>query len=333
VFVCGPLKKLVLLGASPLFDGIQKLAAKHGVQTIILTAPDQANSLPSGLQNVHVVDDIRSREAEELLNSEPVEGDLLALSFGARWIMKQKTRTSLFDGKVLNAHGTRLPSDRGGGGFTWRIMRGDRIGNLMLHEVDDGVDTGPVILSQEYVIPRAVQTPLEHHEDYKIRLESFVLDFLMRVFTEKCMFPKRRQLEYCSSYYPRLHTETHGWINWAWNAHEIANFVCAFDEPYPGARTQWKGQTVVLKDCQLHVGEIGHHPFQKGTVIRSSGDWILIALEGAFTLVCENVSNDLGQSIIENIRVGDFFHTESSVLDKARSTRIQMNANGIVQPS
>ena len=77
-----------------------------------------------------VTDNLSSPECAQALNSALVPGEMIALSFGARWIINKKLRDDLFRGLVLNAHGARLPNDRGGGGFSWRIMRGDRIGIL-----------------------------------------------------------------------------------------------------------------------------------------------------------------------------------------------------------
>ena len=35
-----------------------------------------------------------------------------------------------------------------------------------------------------------------------------------------------------SQYWPRLSTETHGWIDWNWNLVNIYRFCCAFSFPY-----------------------------------------------------------------------------------------------------
>ena len=42
---------------------------------------------------------------------------------------------------LINFHGTRLPLDAGGGGFSWKIMREDRIDNQLVHLIDEGIDT------------------------------------------------------------------------------------------------------------------------------------------------------------------------------------------------
>ncbi len=101
----------------------------------------------------------------------PLTDSWVAISFGARWIFRSEILygTHAFAGRLVNAHGTRLPFDRGGGGFSWRVMRGDRIGCLLLHKVDAGIDTGSVVAFEDYVIARALQTPAEIAADYERR--------------------------------------------------------------------------------------------------------------------------------------------------------------------
>ena len=42
-----------------------------------------------------------------------------------------------------------------------------------------------------------------------------------------------------SSYWPRLNSEIHGWINWDWKGNEINTFIKSFGKPYVGAHTHY----------------------------------------------------------------------------------------------
>ena len=234
----GPVRNVVLLGASSSFSDLKALCVANGVKCIVITSPDQRQSMPQIAADI-VTEHISSSDCAEKLSGLLLDGEMITLSFGARWILKSNIRDTLFRGLVLNAHGTRLPNDRGGGGFSWRIMRGDRIGNLVLHQIDDGIDTGPILLSEDYIVPRHIQMPAEHERHYLQALTGFVSAFLKKVFTARCHFERTPQMNYSSTYYPRLHTPTHGWIDWSWPALAIDRFILAFDEPYPGARTLW----------------------------------------------------------------------------------------------
>ena len=294
----GPVRNVVLLGASPVcFPAIKALCDGSGVRCVVITSPDQRQAAPQMPADI-VTEDLSSPECAQALNGSLVEGEMIALSFGARWIINKKMRDDLFRGLVLNAHGARLPNDRGGGGFSWRIMRGDRIGILLLHEMDDGIDTGPIVLSEDYIVPRQMQTPAEHEAHYFQELGRFVCDFLKQVIAGTCHFEVKPQTSFSSTYYPRLHTATHSWIDWSWPAPDIERFILAFDVPYPGARTFWRDQTVVLRNCQLHVGEIGHHPFQAGLIVRNNRKWLTIALPGEHCLLASDARDENGRDLL-----------------------------------
>ena len=328
----GPVRNVVLLGAHDSFPVIRALCDGNGVRCIVITSPDQRQAAPQ-LQADIVTEEISSPECAHKLNSMLLEGEVLTLSMSARWIIKRKLRDTLFRGLVLNAHGTRLPNDRGGGGFSWRVMRGDRIGNLVLHQIDDGIDTGPIVANEEYIVPRHIQTPAEHEQYYVQKLSGFVCSFLRKVFSGACQFESAPQLNFSSTYYPRIHTPTHGWIDWSWSAPDIERFILSFDDPHPGARTFRRSEVVVLRNCQLHVGEIGHHPFQKGLIIRNNDKWLTVALGGEHCLLVSDARDEKGRDLIPDIKEGDRFFTPQSKLDLAMATRVRFTASGLKDDS
>lgn len=331
VLTCGPIKRVVLLGASQLFADVIAWGDARGVEVVVLTSPDQRDCLRIDDDRVMSTPSLKADEVTAFVHGHWSARDVLGLSFGARWIIKQPTSDRLFAGKLLNAHGSRLPADRGGGGLSWRIMRGDRIGNLVLHLVDDGVDTGPLVITHDYVIPAHCRTTAQIKTDYVKRLVPFLTEFLTSVAEEQRHLPLSRQKEYSASYYPRLNTPLHGWIDWAWPPAEIERFTLAFDDPFVGTRTRWEDKVVLLRDCQLHFGEVAHHPFQSGLVIRNNGRWLTIALSGSACLLACDVRNEKGDDLLPLIREGDRLYTLTEDLDQARRQRVVIGPRGVVR--
>ena len=120
----------------------------------------------------------------------------------------------------------------------------------------------------------------------------------------------------------------HGWIDWSWPASDIEKFILAFDDPHPGARTFWRNEIVVLRNCQLHVGEIGHHPFQTGLIIRNNRKWLTVALGGEHCLLVSDARDENGRDLIPHIKEGDRFFTPQSKLDLAKMTRVRFTPTG-----
>lgn len=321
-FTYGPLQTLVLLGASPAFPAIVKALAGK-LHVVIITAPDQAHEIADcGDAHVLVTETLDTSEVEAAIWEAGV-GRILSISFGARWIFKRTTITDLFNGKLLNAHGTRLPLDRGGGGWSWRIMRGDRLGAVTLHIPDDGIDTGPIVMSKPYVVPAACRTPTDMIADYTERLTEEVIAFVAAGLDKTVTLPVAPQPDALSIYYPRLSTNIHGWIDWTMEPHALERFSLAFDEPYPGASTMLGDTQVRLKGCHLTASDVGHHPFQCGLVTRVADDHIIVALAGSWSLIVPINKKQL------TVRAGDRFVTPLHKLESAKTSRITYGATGI----
>ena len=50
--------------------------------------------------------------------------------------------------------------------------------------------------------------------------------------------PEIKQDESISTYFPRLSSDVHFWINWSWSCEDLVSFIRAFGEPYDGAKTR-----------------------------------------------------------------------------------------------
>ncbi len=274
--------------------------------------------------NFIVADDIEMPEVEEFLEG---SAGAFFLSFGAAWIFKPKTIELLFQNRLLNSHGTRLPNNRGGGGFSWQILMGNHFGFTLLHKVDSGIDTGPIVAYEEFLYPGALRTPREYQLLYTEKTFEFVTDLILKASKVEIVLSEVKQSEYFSSYFPRLSTELNGWINWSWTPIEIERFICAFDEPYAGAHTFLNGRVVYIKDVVLSPKDGNFHSFQSGVVYRIFKSWICVAVPGS-TLVIEKVFDENGLSVLEMIKPGDRFITPTSNLHEGLG-RIIHTPNGI----
>lgn len=248
----------------------------------------------------------------------------LGISLGAPWIFNAEI-IKKFCGKLINGHGARLPQNRGGGDYSWQIMNGLNLGYHLFHLVDQGIDTGDIIIYNEFLFPSFCKTP-EDFKKYSIELEiSFFEEFLLKI-KELKDFEQYKQIEYLSTYFPRLSTEHHGFINWSWTAKQIERFICAFDDPYSGASTYCKGNLVRLKSVTLSENDGDFHPFMNGLVYRKTKEKIFIAASDA-SLIINNVSDIKGNNILDKIKIGDRFVTPQSKLDEALCSRISYGAD------
>jgi len=318
-FSLGPIDTLVVLGGGPLAIRFIELVSKEGLDVRVVTSPRYVSQTADGTRFLEF---LTSNELSHLV-TESIESnsvnvflaDLknpLFLSFGAPWIFNKGIIENLFQDKLLNLHGTRLPQNRGGGGFSWQIMMGYRFGSCLIHRVDEGIDTGEVVEYADFIFPPTARIPL----DFELVYRDKNLEFLSK-FIEKYRYSNRqvnlvKQSDYLSTYWPRLDTSTNAAIDWNMSPEDVERFICAFDKPYPGAFTLLGNQTVRIRSVQLTAGDGSFHPYQNGLIYRVSKDHCLVAL-GKKSLIIEEVLDSSGRNILSKVRQGDRFKTPDTL--------------------
>ena len=73
----------------------------------------------------------------------------IGFSIGSAWIFK-KNIIDIFKSRIYNIHGANLPSDRGGGGFSWQILKNNKNGFSCLHKINEKIDYGNIIKTSKF---------------------------------------------------------------------------------------------------------------------------------------------------------------------------------------
>lgn len=253
----------------------------------------------------------------------------VAISMHAAWIIRQDVIDAL-SGRVFNVHGTRLPQDRGGAGVSWQILRGNQYGVAVMHRVDVGIDTGDIVDFHEFLYD-GCRTPV----DYRRRYVDETMKLLERI-TPRLLSGEElgglQQIPYLSSYWPRLNTEIHGWIDWSWSGTDILRFVRAFDDPYEGAHTLLGNRVVYLKDADFDTGDGAFHPFQAGLVYRVTGNYAAVCVTTGTLLIGRVFDQEHIQIPLTDLKPGQRLFTPIDKLEEAKRTRVQYNASGLQVP-
>lgn len=325
-FYFNDLKHICFLGAVNFFDELININKKLKLSTTIISSSHQVKELKLNKKIIILdkIDDKFSKFIKKNMDSR----NTLFISLGARWIFKKKTIENLFNNNLVNFHGTRLPYDTGGGGHSWKIMRQDRIDTQLVHVVDEGIDTGPILFNRNQVIPHQYKIPSEIEE---FRVKNFLIFFeeFIGKLTLKEQFLKKFQQSYLGRYNPRLNSSISGWIDWNLNSYDLVNFINAFDKPYPGASTMINNERVYIKKAQLHGGDSPNHPFMTGIISRHDVNWLVVSTRDQYSLVIEIINNKKGENIINKLKAGDRFNSPEKYLENAKSQRVKYNTKGL----
>lgn len=164
---------------------------------------------------------------------------------------------------AINFHGSLLPKYRGRTPHVWAIINGEKKCGITAHLIDEGCDTGPIILQQEVEIMKddTGQNILEKYKQlYPVivkevlnKVEHNNIDLTIQDETKATFFGKR--------------TPSDGVIDWSWQTIRINNWVRAQSHPYPGAFTFYGREKIIVD--KIDVTTIEFEPLLKdGTIIK-----------------------------------------------------------------
>jgi methionyl-tRNA formyltransferase len=130
----------------------------------------------------------------------------------------------------INVHASLLPRYRGAAPIAWAIMRGERETGITTFQMDEGMDTGPTLLSASTAIG-----PEETAGELAARLATLGADVLIDTLARLDTLTPRPQRHEEATSAPRL-KKTDGALDWTRPAREIADRVRGCN-PWPGAST------------------------------------------------------------------------------------------------
>jgi len=325
-------KNFILLGGSQAIFDLAKEIIKKNLELLIVTDHlhlneriNEKGTLKDNLDSEGLGYIICDKMSKKFLEKY-VKPETIGLSICSVWVFKQDV-IDLFQRRLYNIHGARLPKHGGGGGYSWKILSQDNLGGFAIHKIEAGIDTGDIVYFKEFTFPPSCRIPQDYY-DYAQKVENEILsDFLNVLISEKPLKPFR-QMECFSSYWPRLNTERNGYIDWQWSVENLGLFINAFDDPYAGAMTFMNNKRVHLKKCFITKGEGSFHPFQAGIIFRKyNGNLFIAAMNG--TIVVSNICDDKEDDIFREIIVGDRLYTPRAYLEEAKKDRIIYNSKGV----
>ncbi len=284
-----------------------------------------------GLAKLYKMENVNCEKTIEILTEHKCN---IGFATSCRNIIK-KPIIDFFHKNIFNIHDSYLPDERGGALNSWRILNGVNSVGDTIHYLDEGIDSGDVVLQDRVLIEKENPQPV----DYLLaevgncnQLLSRFLDLLLKEYPIKSTPQDHNK----SFYYPRLYTEQNGIINWDWGVHLVERFIRAFSSPYPGAYTYYKGEKVhILKSYVDKSVAQEFHPFCNGKIVTILDNQDVRIIAGGKALVLTEIR--VGDSIMKPAQYLSTKYTlASSILDieKAKCyvpTTRQMNEPEILK--
>jgi methionyl-tRNA formyltransferase len=167
----------------------------------------------------------------------------------------------------INVHGSLLPKYRGAAPVNWAIIRGEEITGITTMMMDEGMDTGDILLQREVKIE--VEDDAESLSEKLSIVGAELLIETIRLQTQG-MLPRIPQDHSKATYAPMLKKED-GMIDWRKSSEDINNLIRG-TLPWPGAYTTING-----KNLKLYKAEVSHGIGRPGEVILSESGILRVA--------------------------------------------------------
>ena len=215
---------------------------------------------------------------------------LVVVAFGQ--ILPKSLLTVTSSGAV-NVHAALLPKYRGAAPISWTLLNGDRITGVTTIMMDEGMDTGDILLQKEIPVGER-ETTVTLHDRLSI-LGAELLQETIEKLKAGLLHGVKQDPDMATSA-PMLKKED-GRIDWGRDAWAIDRQVRGF-HPWPGAYTHWDGGLLKVYEGEAVLRDPAAMP---GTVLWTCPEYIEVATgKGSFLLRLVQLEGK------KRMKVGDF---------------------------
>lgn len=186
--------------------------------------------------------------------------------------------------KTINCHAGMLPFYRGRNILNWALINDEKEFGITVHYVDEGIDTGDIILQRGYAIT--------DNDNYQTLLERAYVDCADILYDAIIMFKEgtvkaKKQVEihpvgfYCSQ--RKVGDEI---LNWNQTSREIFNFVRSICHPGPRARAIINDNEMKINQIQL-IHDAPEYKCIVGAILNKDTEGFFVKTKDSFIKVTE----------------------------------------------
>ena len=181
---------------------------------------------------------------------------------------------------AINFHGSLLPKYRGRTPHVWSIINNEKTTGVTCHLIDEGCDTGDIILQKVIQIDKEV-TGAEVLNKFQVLYPKLLLE-VHELFL--CKKVKLKKQDHSKATFFGKRTPADGEIKWNWQKSRIKNWVRAQSKPYPGAFS-FAGKEKVIIDKVIYSDHDFEDSTPNGTIIQIDPKILVKTSNGILELV------------------------------------------------
>lgn len=272
------IKNVVFMGTPDFAVGtLQELidCDRYHVQAVF-TQPDKPKGRGKAVQmtpvkevalaaGIPVYQPVKIRESEYVEILKELNPDaIVVVAFGQ---LIPKSILELPEHGCINVHGSLLPMYRGAAPIQWSVINGDRESGVTIMKMDEGLDTGDMILKETVVLAED-ETGGSLFDKLSATGASLLIKTLDAINEGTATYEK--QPAESPTPYAAMLNKKDGLVDWNKSASEIECLIRGLN-PWPSAYTKYRGKTLKLWAAKVEEGAAeGLQPGMAAEVTRIS---------------------------------------------------------------
>ena len=281
--------KVIFMGTPDFSVGTLEALVEAGHDVVLaVTQPDKPKGRGKEMQftpvkecamkyDIPVYQPKRVREPECIEELRKYEADIMVVvAFGQ---ILPKDILEMCQYGCVNVHASLLPKYRGAAPIQWAIIDGEEVTGVTTMQMNEGLDTGDMLLKTEVCI-EPKETGGSLHDKLADAGAKLCVETL-KALEEGTVIPIP-QGETTTSYAKMLDKQL-GNIDWAQSGTEIERLIRGLT-PWPSAYTNWNDKVMKIWDAKVVECEGSAKP---GTITKVEKDAFYVQTGDGFLQVCE----------------------------------------------
>ncbi len=170
----------------------------------------------------------------------------------------------------INVHASLLPKYRGAAPIQWSIIKGEEVTGITTMQMDEGLDTGDMLLKSEVVI-EADETAASLHDKLARCGAKLCVETLEKIEANQIEPVKQGESD---TDYAKMLTKELGNIDWSDSAVQIERLIRGLNS-WPSAYSYWNSKVMKIWSSEVEGNCCENHE-EPGTIVKieKDGFWV-----------------------------------------------------------
>ncbi|MCI6121270.1 MAG: methionyl-tRNA formyltransferase [Lachnospiraceae bacterium] len=266
--------KVIFMGTPDFSVGTLEALIEAGHEVVLaVTQPDKPKGRGGKMQyppvkevalehDIPVFQPKKIRDPQSIEELRKYEADVMVVIAFGQILPKEILKMTPYG--CINVHASLLPKYRGAAPIQWAVINGERVSGVTTMQMDEGLDTGDMIMKTEVVLDEK-ETGGSLHDKLALEGAKLCVHTLKALEEKTAVWEKQ---EDSPTEYARMLDKKLGDIEWTKDAASIERLIRGLN-PWPSAYTKWNSKIMKIWEADVLEGQTDQMP---GTIVKVEKD-------------------------------------------------------------